>query len=71
MPHTLLSTGYEGRNQEDHAMVGAKDDILSSLCRHQASATRNKMNAPVYLSYGAKFGYRYAVFLRIGKNFGK
>ena len=47
MPHTLLSTGNEGRNQEGHAMVGSKDDILSSLCRHHASAARNKMNAPV------------------------
>ena len=44
MPYSLLSARDEGRNQEGHALVGAKDDTLSSHCHHQAFATRDKMN---------------------------
>ena len=44
MPHTLLSAGDEGKDQDGHALVGAKDDTLSSTCSHQAFAARDRMN---------------------------
>ena len=42
MSHTLLSTWDEGKNQDGHALVGTKDDNLSSTCFNQAFATWNQ-----------------------------
>ena len=39
MHHTLLSTRYEGENQEGHALGGAKDDNISSTRFNQAFAS--------------------------------
>ena len=36
MPHPLLPSGDEGARKECHAMVWAKDDVLSSRGSHQA-----------------------------------
>ena len=47
MPNPLLSTGDEGKNQDGHALVGAKDDALSSTCSHQTFATRDEMKSNI------------------------
>ena len=47
MPNPLLSTGDEGKNQDGHALVGAKDDTLSSTCSHQTFATRDEMKSNI------------------------
>lgn len=49
MPHILLPTGDEGKNQEGHALVRTKDDTLSPTCSHQTFATRDKMNIKMNL----------------------
>ena len=55
MPNPLLSTGDEGKNQDGHALVGAKDDALSSTCSHQTFATRDEMKSNIKIEFAMKY----------------
>ena len=54
MPHSLLPTGNEGKNQEGDAMVGTQDDMPSSACGHQAFVTRNEMSGIIVVFHTDK-----------------
>lgn len=58
MSHPLLPTRDEGKNQSGHAMVGAKDAILSSSFCHKTLAARNEMinvtNSRTYIAIDLK-----------------